>query len=154
MSYNPCIGIENEKGESILSCDYSSGGYPSLEGRVLEMMNEFARQGLAYFTDETKSYYPAVMKVHKANEAVMNVLLPLAEEIAASAATRYGNFYWTQYEYNRTANNKELKQEHEEWKVKHENNKKEVAIKIAKYMEDLKSHPAHEGFTITAWGTL
>jgi len=147
MSYNPMIKIETENGEDVLSCDFSSGGYPiSLENKMFEMTSSLCRKDLASPTKESIGGYPTVVKVHKANDLVKKIMLPVVEEIFDCDLPLRN----ARYHYKRTANNEDLKPEHEEWKMKVENGERyNVAC-----LEALRSFPSDEGFIITAWGTL
>ena len=150
MSYSPMIGIETETGESILSCDFSSGGYPSLEGKLFDMISDLVRQGLASYSEDTKDRYPATVIVHKATDAVKKIMLPVVEEIVARGLHLRNARYHYELTAKRIANNADLKPEYEEWKMKVENGERyNVAC-----LEALRSFPSDEGFIITAWGTL
>ena len=144
MSYNPCIDIDTESGENILRYDFSDF---SLERKLFDMISDLVNQGLASYTEKTVDlYYPAVVNVHKATDSVKKMLLPIVEEIA----TIDSGLYMSRSHYERTANDENLKKEHERWKATIENAERRIATGL----EALKSFPDDERFIITAWGTL
>jgi len=138
MSYSPCIDIKTENGDHILSCDFSRGGYLSLESKLFDMMSDLIKQGWASYTEESKGLYPAVVKVHKANDLVKKIMMPIIEEIVADVATGF-SLNWVESLYMCDF----MIQEHEE----------QIA-RLAASLETLKSYPSDEGFIVTAWGTL
>ena len=148
MSYNPCIDIKTKSGNCILSCDFSGRGRAGdLESMLFKLIDELVNRGLASYTEDTVDrFYPAVLKVHKVNVSVKNIIIPIVEEIT----TGDSGLHTARHHYERTANDDNLTKEHERWKASIENTKQ----RIASGLDALKTFPEDEGIIIEAWGML